>query len=99
MSPIFLLTIIHRSSVGFRSGQFAGQSSTVTSWSLHQLLYLWQCGSVPRPAGKCIQLFHEASQQMEARSALNILVDGCVDRRLQKTVNQHQQITELNQIE
>ncbi len=35
---IFLLTIPHRFSMGFRSGEFAGQSSTVTPWSLNQLL-------------------------------------------------------------
>ncbi len=28
----------HRFSLGFRSGEFAGQSSTVTPWSLNQLL-------------------------------------------------------------
>ncbi len=38
VSLIFLLTIPHRSSMGFRSGEFAGQSSTVTPWSLNQLL-------------------------------------------------------------
>ncbi len=38
VSLIFLLTIPHRFSMGFRSGKFAGQSSTVTSWSLNQLL-------------------------------------------------------------
>ncbi len=37
-SFIFLLTIPHRFSMGFRSGEFAGQSSTVTPWSLNQLL-------------------------------------------------------------
>ncbi len=37
VSLIFLLTI-HRFSMRFRSGEFAGQSSTVTSWSLNQLL-------------------------------------------------------------
>ncbi len=31
---IFLLTIPHRFSMGFRSGEFAGQSSTPTPWSL-----------------------------------------------------------------
>ncbi len=30
---IFLLTIPHRLSMGFRSGEFAGQSSTPTPWS------------------------------------------------------------------
>ncbi len=29
---------LHRFSMGFRSGEFAGQSSTVTPWSLNQLL-------------------------------------------------------------
>ncbi len=37
-SLIFLLTIPHRFSMGFRSGKFAGLSSTVTPWSLNQLL-------------------------------------------------------------
>ncbi len=31
----------HRFSMGFRSGKFAGQSSTVTPWSLNQLLAVW----------------------------------------------------------
>ncbi len=38
VSLIFLLTILHRFSMGFRSGELAGQSSTVTPWSLNQLL-------------------------------------------------------------
>ncbi len=38
VSLIFLLTIPHWFSMGFRSGEFAGQSSTVTPWSLNQLL-------------------------------------------------------------
>ncbi len=37
---IFLLTIPHRFSLGFRSGEFAGQSSTTTLWSFNQLLVL-----------------------------------------------------------
>ncbi len=37
---IFLLTISHRFSMGFRSGEFAGQSSTPTPWSFNQLLVL-----------------------------------------------------------
>ncbi len=36
--PALLLTIPHRFSMGLRSGEFAGQSSTVTPWSLNQLL-------------------------------------------------------------
>ncbi len=38
VSLILLLIIPHRFSTGFRSGKFAGQSSTVTPWSLNQLL-------------------------------------------------------------
>ncbi len=38
MSLIFLLTILHRFSMGFRSGEFADQSGTVTPWPLNQLL-------------------------------------------------------------
>ncbi len=38
VSLIFLLTILHRFSMGFRSGKLAGQSNTVTPWSLNQLL-------------------------------------------------------------
>ncbi len=37
---IFLLTIPHRFSLEFRSGEFAGQSSTPTPWSFNQLLVL-----------------------------------------------------------
>ncbi len=38
VSLIFLLTIPHRFSMEFRLGELAGQSSTVTLWSLNQLL-------------------------------------------------------------
>ncbi len=37
---IFLLTIPHIFSMGFRSGEFAGQSSTPTPWSFKQYLVL-----------------------------------------------------------
>ncbi len=37
---IFLLTIPHRFSMGFRSGEFGGQSSTQTPWSFNQLLVI-----------------------------------------------------------
>ncbi len=37
---IFLLTIPHRFSMGFRSSEFAGQSSTPTPWSFNQRLVL-----------------------------------------------------------
>ncbi len=57
---IFLLTISHRFSMGFRSGEFAGQSSTPTPWSFNQLLVLlavW-AGSL---GWLCILFFHKFS--------------------------------------
>ncbi len=48
---IFLLTIAHRFSMGFRSGEFAGQSSD-HGGHLTNFLCFWQCGQVPNPAGK-----------------------------------------------
>ncbi len=37
---ILLLAIPHRFPLGFRSDEFASQSSTVTPWSLNQVLVL-----------------------------------------------------------
>ncbi len=49
---IFLLIIPHIFSMGFRSGEFAGQSSTPTHGHLTNFWCFWQCGQVPNPAGK-----------------------------------------------
>ncbi len=46
---IFLLTIPHIFSLGFRSGEFAGQSSTPTPWSFNQLLGVWVGAKSIRP--------------------------------------------------
>ncbi len=84
VSLIFLLTIIpHRFSMGFRSGEFAGQSSTVTPCHWTSFWYLWQCGQVPSPAGKWNQYLHKAEGSMKCSK--NFLVDGGVDCGLQKT--------------
>ncbi len=48
----FLLTIPHIFSMGFRSGEFAGQSSTPTPGHLTNFWCFWQCGQVSNPAGK-----------------------------------------------
>ncbi len=45
---IFFLTIPHRFSMRFRSGEFAGQSFG----HLTNFWCFWQCGQVPNPAGK-----------------------------------------------
>ncbi len=68
VSLIFLLTIPHGFSMGFRWSGFAGQSSTVTPWSLKQLLVPLAAGQVPNPAGKWNQHLHKACQQKEAWS-------------------------------
>ncbi len=49
---IFLLTTPHRFSMSFRSGEFAGQSSTQHHGHLTNFWCCWQCGQVPNPAGK-----------------------------------------------
>ncbi len=63
----------HRFSMGFRSGEFAGQSSTVTPWSIEPALVPWQCGQVPSPAGKwnrisskTVETSHWTSSNMES---------------------------------
>ncbi len=79
-------------SLGFRSGEFAGQSSTVTPWSLNQLLVPLAVWQVPSPAGKWNQHLYKACQQKKAYSALQ-----CPGRRLrwlwtsENTLDQHQQ--------
>ncbi len=68
VSLIFLLIILQRFSMRFGSGEFAGQSSTVTHG--HWFWYLWRCGQVPSPAGKWNQHLHKACQQKKALSAI-----------------------------
>ncbi len=94
VSLIFLLTIPHRFSMGFRSGNLLANQATVTPWSWTSFWYLWQCGQVPNPAGKWNQHLHKACQQKEAWSALNF--PGRWLRWLwtsENTVDQHQQMT------
>ncbi len=94
VSLIFLLTILHRFSLGFRSGEFADQSSTVTPWPLNQLLVPLAVWAGANPTGKWNQHLHKACQQKEAWSALK-----CPGRWLrwlwtsENTVDQHQQMT------
>ncbi len=87
VSLIFLLTIPHRFSTGFRSGEFAGQSSRVTQWSLNHFWYLWQCGQVPTKVllENEISISIKLISRRKPRVLKNVLVDGCVDCGLQKT--------------
>ncbi len=49
---IFLLTIHHRFSMGFRSGEFAASQALQYHGHLNNFWCFWQCGQVPNPAGK-----------------------------------------------
>ncbi len=94
VSLIFLLTISHRFSMGFRSGEFAGQSSIVTPWSLNQLLVPLAVWAGAKSCRKWNQHLHKACQQKEAWSALKF--PGRWLRWLwtsENTVDQHQQMT------
>ncbi len=94
VSLIFLLTISHRFSMGFRSGEFAGQSSIVTPWSLNQLLVPLAVWAGAKSCRKWNQHLHKACQQKEAWSALKF--PGRWLRWLwtsENTVDQHHQMT------
>ncbi len=76
---IFLLTIPHRFSM-FRSGEFAGQSSTPTSWSFNQLLVLlavWdRCRILLENE---ISIFKKLVSRRKHEVLQNFLVNGCSD--------------------
>ncbi len=82
---IFLLTIRHRFSMGFRSGEFAGQSSTPTPWS--------SFGAFDS-VGRCQILLENEISKRKHEVLQNFLVNGCSDVVFQKnTMDQHQQMT------
>ncbi len=49
---IFLLTITHSSSMGFRAGEFAVKHILCIFGHLTNFWCFWQCRQVPNPAGK-----------------------------------------------
>ncbi len=86
VSLIFLLTITHRFSMGFRSGEFAGQSSTPTPWSFNQLLVLL---AVWAGAKSCWKMKSASLKSWSAEGSMkcskNLLVNGCSDIGFPKT--------------
>ncbi len=82
---IFLLTKPHRFSMGFRSGEFAGQSSTPTHGQLTNVWCFWQCVHVPNPAGKLNSIFKKLVSRRKHEVLPNFLVNGCSDVGFQKT--------------
>ncbi len=88
---IFLLTIPHRFSMGFRSGEFAGQSSTPTPWSFNQLLVLL---AVWAGAKSCWKMKSAYLKSWSAWSAPKLLGKRVQWRWFSKnTMDQHQQMT------
>ncbi len=77
---IFILTIPHRFSKGFRSSEFAGQSSTPTPWSFKQLMVLL---AVWAGAKSCceneISIFKKLVSRKKHEVLQNVLVNGCSD--------------------
>ncbi len=75
---IFLLTIPHRFSVEFRSGEFPDQSSTPTPWSFNQLLVLLAVWAGAESCWK-ISIFKKLVSRRKHEVLQNVLVNGCSD--------------------
>ncbi len=72
--------------MGFRSGMLAGQSSTVTPWSANHMevvLALWAGAEVLLEKETSISI--KLVSRWKHKVLQNILVDGCIDFRLDKT--------------
>ncbi len=76
---ISLLTVLHRFSMVFRSGEFAGQSSTPTPWSFNQLLVLLAVWTDK------ISIFEKLVSRRKHEVLQSFLVNGCSDVGFQKT--------------
>ncbi len=76
----------NRFSMGFRSGEFAGQSSTPTPWSFNQLLVLLAVWAGDK---SCWKMKSASLKSWSAEGSIevlqNFLVNGCSDVGFQKT--------------
>ncbi len=83
----FLLTIPHIFSMGFRSGEFAGQSSTPTPWSFNLTFgCFWQCrAGCQILLENEISIFKKLVSRRKHEMLQNFLVNGCSDVGFQKT--------------
>ncbi len=95
---IFLLTIPHRFSMGFRSGEFAGQSSTPTPWSFNQLLVLlavW-AGKTPLTLSVVQEWLNKRNTTTVAKFLDTSVCGGswCLDRSLSPFLVKFTQILE-----
>ncbi len=91
---IFLLIIPHRLSMGLRSGEFAGQSSTPTPWSFNQVLVrsaVWAC------VISCWKMKSASLKSWSAEESMKC--SKCLGKWVQwrwfskNTMDQHQQMT------
>ncbi len=82
---IFFLTIPLRFSIGFGSGEFAGQSSTPTSWSFNQLLVLLAVWAGAKSCWKIKSASFKSWSSEGSMKCSNLLVNGCSDVGFQKT--------------
>ncbi len=83
---IFLLKIPHRFSMCFRSGEFAGQSSTPTPWSSNQLLVHLAVWASAKSSWKIKSASLKSWSAEGSRKVLqNFLVNGCSDVGFKKT--------------
>jgi len=74
---IFLLKIPHIFSMGFRSGEFADQSSTPTPWSLNQLGAFGSVGRCQILLENVISIFKKLVSRRKHEVLQN--VNGCSD--------------------
>ncbi len=71
--------------MGFRSGEFAGQSSTPTPWSFNQLLVLLAVWTGAKSCWKNeISIFKKLVSRRKHEVLQNLLVNGCSDVGFQK---------------
>ncbi len=82
----FLLTKPHKLSMGFRSGEFAGQSSTPTPWSFNPILvHLAVWAGCQILLENEISIFKKLVSRRKHEVLQNFLIDGCSDVGFQKT--------------
>ncbi len=92
---LFLIFLLTRFSMGFRSGEFSGQSSTPTPWTFNQLLVILAVWAGAKSCWKMKSVSLKSwSAEGKHEVLQNFLVKGCSDIGLQKnTMDQHQQMT------
>ncbi len=91
---IFLLTIPYRFCMGFRSGEFAGQSSTVTPRSFNQLLVILAVWAGTKSYWKIKSASLKSWSAEGSMKCLKISWwTGAVTLVFKKTADQHQQMT------